>query len=207
MNNRNPRIDKLKENGHWKAMGKIDPQLRGVKAFNHPSVQEWHEWIIEEYSPNHEIILITPCSNRKPYPKSPQSSKIRGILRRHGLWDPEGRGYKGSPKGIEWIYLSDLLLLVPYDKATEYPACCYDLPPDQILREPQLLNMITRKLSWALAKLRNKTIITYLPVKHQKIIKTAINGKIKNIIQVKYHLFHGHKKLEKTITTIIKQSK
>ncbi len=196
-------IYNIKNNNIWKPMGKIDPALAGLKALSHPAVKSWQKWILEEYNPGEDIILLTPCSNRKPYPKSPQSAKIRGVLRRLGLWDSNGPGYKGAPRLIEWMYLSDLLLLVPYEKATEYPACCYDLPPDAVLAREGYRGKITRLLGKALDRLRGRRIVAYLPSKHKRLLVEAVNGGGLDVVWVNYDLFYGHRRLEETLRGIL----
>ena len=197
-------ISKIKlANGVWKAMGAIDPALRGYQALKHPAVREWHKWVLDEYEPRGEVILLTPCSNRKPYPKSPQSAKIRGVLRRLSLWDPRGPGYMGAPRGVEWLYLSDLLLLVPYERATEYPACCYDLPPDAVLGNEEYRSKITRLLGKALNRLRGRRIVAYLPSKHKRLLIEAVDGEGFGVVWVNYDLFYGHRRLEETLRGIL----
>jgi predicted RNA-binding protein len=127
----------------------LDPGLVGEKAFEHPAVAEYWRWLTEEYTPPSSTALVTPCSNVKPYTRSPASRKTRGLLRRLGLWDEEA----GKPAGIEWLYFSDLLLLVPYSKAEDYPACCYEVPPDVVLASRELSSLVVEKLANAVERL------------------------------------------------------
>lgn len=88
------------------------------------------------------------------------------MLRRLGLWDA------GGPRDIVWLYFSDLLILVPYEKAEEYPACCYDVPPSMVLtngllrtKVVKLLAEVVSRLVWrGLAKL-----IVFLPKAHKRL--------------------------------------
>ncbi len=143
----------------------IDPELVGLKAFNHPAVREWWRWLLEDYRPRHPVALVTPCSRVKPYTRSPTSRKVRGLLRRLGLWDSGA----DRPKGIVWLFFSDLLLLVPYKRAEEYPACCYDVPPDMVLRLGHVKRMVVERLAEAMERLAGRglrELIVYLPTKH-----------------------------------------
>ncbi len=169
---------------------KLDPSLKGVKAFNHPAVKAWWDWLLEDYKPPFTLALITPCSNVKPYTKSPTSRKIRGVLKRLGLWDTE----TDKPKGIEWLYFSDLLILVPYTRAEEYPACCYEVPPDLVLKNGELKDKVTTLLSAIMSVLVRKgmkRVVVYLPRKHLKLWNDALRHASlwPDEIRVKYSLF------------------
>ena len=185
-------------------MGTLDPALKGHGAIAHPAVIDWHYWVLEKYSPSEKIILITPCGKIKPYPKNPQSARLRKVLKRLGLWNYRGTGYMGSPKGIEWIYLSDLLLIVPYERAMEYPACCYELSPEELMINESLHAKIINLLSKAFRKLREHILVAYLPSKHRHLLNEALNNIHLDIHWVKYNLFYGHRRLEETLREVIK---
>ncbi len=175
--------------------------ITGPNAFFHPSVSKWHKWLIENFVPNEKIVLITPCSKKKPYPTTSQSGKIRRILEKLKMWNPRAHGYKGNAVGIQWIYLSDLLVIVPYEKATEHPACCYEYPPDYIMNNPVIHEQYIRILGKILSKFGDTTIVTYLPRKHKDMLKKAIESHGLNIdmISVKYNIFYGIRNLYKTL--------
>jgi len=146
--------------------GNIDPMLTGTKAFKHPAVNRYWRWLLEEYRPRYSVALVTPCSRVKPYTKSPTSRKIRGLLRRLGLWNV------GSPRGIVWLYFSDLLILVPYEKAEEYPACCYDVPPSMVLTNGLLRTRVVKLLAEAVSRLVWRglaELIVFLPKAHKRL--------------------------------------
>ncbi|WP_231656718.1 DUF5591 domain-containing protein [Pyrodictium delaneyi] len=150
----------------------VDPDLVGEKAFNHPSVRGWWSWLKERYQPENNIALITPCSSVKPYTRSPTSRKIRGLLRRLGLWDT----IADKPRGIEWLYFSDLLILVPYERAEEYPACCYEVPPDIVLENTELSRVVTTLLAESMEALLGRgvnQVIVFLPRKHLRLWEEA----------------------------------
>ncbi|WP_257640386.1 DUF5591 domain-containing protein [Pyrodictium delaneyi] len=163
-----------KENGTWppRHHNGLDPGLVGPRAFEHPAVKEWWMWLLREYRPRASVALVTPCSSVKPYTRSPTSRKIRGLLRRLGLWSAE----ESRPEGIEWLYLSDLLLLVPYERAETYPACCYELAPDEVLRRPLIAYTVARVLSTVVERLMEhglERLIVYLPRKHMELWSMA----------------------------------
>ena len=147
----------------------VDPRLVGPRGFEHPAVRAWHRWLLEAYAPRSRIALITPCSNVKPYTLSPTSRKIAGLLRRLGLWNSVG------PHGIEWVYLSDLLVLVPYWRAWDYPACCYELHPEDVLSDKRLFSRVTALLAQAMERLSGliTDVIVFLPRRHLRIWNEA----------------------------------
>jgi len=175
--------------------------ISGAGAFNHPAVRDWHRWLKEEWGPAPVPALVTPCSATKPYPKSPTSRKIRGVLRRLGLWDEGGAGLYGAPRGVEWAYLSDLLGLVPYARAHVYPACCYDVPPDLVIGNERLKSHLLSVLRPALQRLVATAPVTivYLPRKHLGLFEEAIAGADGNLVYIKFDIFRGHRSIEKVL--------
>lgn len=196
----------IRKNGSGRLLPKhhkgLDPALVGVKAFDHPAVKSYWRWLLEEYKPRYSVALVTPCSNIKPYTRSPTSRKIRGMLRRLGLWSGEG------PQGIEWLYFSDLLVLVPYSKAENYPACCYEVPPDLVLVNEKLVGLVVDLLAKAMEKLVGRgleKVIVFLPRKHLRLWDSAC---IKASLwpfeaRVKYTLF-STKDLAKTVEVVVR---
>lgn len=181
----------------------LDPDLKGAKAFDHPAVKEWWDWLFKDYKPSYSLALITPCSNVKPYTRSPTSRKIRGVFKRLGLWDIGA----DKPRGIEWLYFSDLLILVPYKHAEKYPACCYEVPPDLVLRDRELKEKVVALLSNAMITLVRKgleRVVVYLPRKHLKLWSEASKqaGLWPNEIRVKYSLFKVNHLEEAIVYTI-----
>ena len=194
--------------GGWPVKAWIAPGLRGLEALEHPAVERWHRWLVEEYEPRHPLVLLTPCSNVKPYPRSPQSAKTRGVLQRLGLWDPEGPGCRGAPRGVEWLYLSDLLILVPYEAAHLYPACCYELSPREVLGDPAARGRVTGLLAKAidaLAERGARVILAQLPRDHRILLEEALEtaSRPPRVEWVPYSLFRGHRILEEALRRVI----
>ena len=174
-----------KDNGRWRRrVLHIIPELIGERAFENSLVQGFWDYMIHRYRPQYDIALITPCSNVKPYPLSPMNLKIKGILRRLGLWD-----YKGKKPLIEWLFLSDLLGFVPYTYSWIPPACCYDVPPDIVETKKTLYRKIKHILEEAWVRISpfyNKIII-YLPQKYYKFLPRRLDAS--KTVFVKYHIF------------------
>ncbi|WP_338250055.1 DUF5591 domain-containing protein [Pyrodictium abyssi] len=163
-----------KEDGRWppRHHNGLDPRLAGPRAFEHPAVKDWWEWLRREYRPRSPVALVTPCSSVKPYTRSPTSRKIRGLLRRLGLWSSD----VDRPAGIEWLYFSDLLLLVPYERAETYPACCYELHPDEVLQRPLLRGLVVETLRDVVEELAARgleRVVLFLPRKHMTLWREA----------------------------------
>ncbi|WP_167827774.1 hypothetical protein [Pyrolobus fumarii] len=148
----------------------VDPGLVGVRALDHPSVRAWHRWLLEVYEPRFRVALVTPCSNVKPYPLSPTSRKVAGLLRRLGLWN----GF--APQGVEWLYLSDLLVFVPYWRAWDYPACCYELHPEEVLGDRRAFERVVGLLAAVVEVLVGRgleRVVLFLPRRHLRIWEEA----------------------------------
>ncbi|GEM_PF-5329064 len=165
----------------------IDPELVGVKAYNSGVVREWWQWIRSSYKPRSGFFLVTPCSNVKPYTMSPTSRKIKKMLERLGLWNTE------APK-VEWVYFSDLLILVPYYRAEEYPACCYDVPPQLVASRRDIIEKIvseTRLVIEALVDRGLEQVVVFLPKIHLSIWEEARESAIKwpSQVIVRYTFF------------------
>ena len=183
----------------------LDPGLAGEAAFEHPAVEAWWRWLVEEYTPHAQTALVTPCSNVKPYTRSPTSRKIRGLLRRLGLWDESA----SKPRRLAWLYLSDLLLLVPYERAEEYPACCYEVPPDLVLNNERLYRLVTSKLAHVLQALYGRglrRVVLFLPRKHMRLWSAAYaaSGAGFEVISVGYHIFQVYSRLEPVLREVVR---
>lgn len=169
----------------------LDNGLQGLRAFDHPSVKNWWHWLLEEYRPRYPVALVTPCSNVKPYTRSPTSRKIRGILRRLGLWSDES----DEPRGLEWLYFSDLLVLVPYQRVEEYPACCYEVPPDLVLSTPWARQLVVDLLRRFMESGHGpRKLLVFLPRKHLTIWDEAKRGASRWPVEMraKYTIFVGN---------------
>ncbi len=196
-----------KNGATWPVRGYIDPSLRGSRAWESNVSAEWRWWAREELKARWEIVILTPCSNVKPYPRSPQSAKIRGVLKRLGLWNLEGAGYRGEPFKVDWIYLSDLLGLVPYTRALDYPACCYEFPPQSLDGNSEfVIREIRGVLEGFLSRNHGniEVVIAYLPRFYRSLAKPVLERFKHNIrvIWVNFHLFYGHRRLEQTLREV-----
>lgn len=181
----------------------LDPDLRGRRAYEHPAVREWWRWLLEDYRPPYPVAVVTPCSNVKPYNRSPPSRKLRGLLRRLGLWDTG----EDKPRGITWLYFSDLLILVPYERVEEYPACCYEVPPDLVLEDNELLDEVAGRLASTLQALTGRglrEVVVFLPRKHLAIWEKAREEARTwpREVRVKYTLF-SFRELGDTIASLL----
>ena len=185
----------------------LDPGLTGPRAWSHPAAVAWRRDIAAKWAPASRVVIVTPCSNVKPYPRSPQSGKVRGVLRRLGLWDSRGPGYKGAPRGVDWVYLSDLLGLVPYEHAHEYPACCYEFPPQLLHSDPGMVEELVEAVRPPLerAAQHGAVILAYLPSRHRAILEEALRRAKPRpeAVWARYNLFRGHEDLAAKLRELI----
>ncbi len=175
-----PKVD-----GRWPRKSlHLVPSLIGASAFENSMVAWFWDYMVYRYKPLYDIVLITPCSNVKPYPLSPMNRKIIGILRRHKLWDEERR----RPL-IEWLFLSDLLGFVPYTHTWIPPACCYDVPPDIVENNTKLYKIVKNVIdkTWLRIHTYYDKAIIYLPKRYHKLLPKDHGNPTKII--VKYDLF------------------
>ncbi len=187
-----------KVNNKWprKALH-IIPSLINEYAFNHNLVGNFWDYMIYRYKPRYNLVLITPCSNVKPYPLSPMNLKIRAILKRHRLWDPNN-----NRPLLDWLFLSDLLGFVPYTHTWIPPACCYDVPPDVVEKNDTLYRKVKSivRETWRRIHVYYEKALVYLPRRYYKLMPEDYGNP--SMIHIKYNLF-STRELEKIVASII----
>jgi hypothetical protein len=131
-----------------------------VDALGHPRVRRWIRFVTERYTPSirrkeRPILLLLPCTKRKPYPLSPEHLSINASLIKAGFLPQDGPSLSGSfsrqlPEGfppevlslaplrkgnvvVHRAVMSEPLVFVPYEFAYMYAgsqsvACSYDDP-------------------------------------------------------------------------------
>ncbi len=160
------------------------------------------EYMAWNWKPSSNVLLLSPCSNVKPYPKSPMNSKIKSVLQSLDLWDK----YLDKPL-IDWVFISDLLGPVPYNYTWIPPACCYEAPPNILDEYSDLKNIVEHVIStwWNRVKGYYKHVLVYLPKKYHQITKTIIQHHGNpTIYMLTYHIFYGQRTIEKTLRLLLK---
>lgn len=93
-------------------------QLISEECLHRPEVVRWHNRIKDRYMPrNAELIIILPCSAKKPY----------SISKSHMLFEKHiKRGAKGKLALISEVILTSPFGIVPRELEEVYPAAHYD---------------------------------------------------------------------------------
>ena len=131
-----------------------------VEALQQPRIRKWLKFVTEEYVPKvdkefRNILLLLPCTKRKPYPLSPEHLRINASLLKAGFRPLPGETLADGfgdhlPRGLSRAVLSlaplkrgnvvvgravisEPLALVPYEHVLWYknqpsPASAYDDP-------------------------------------------------------------------------------
>jgi archaeosine synthase len=85
-----------------------------------PDFTTWRKRIFEDYDPipNRNILLLLPCSAKKPYSTSRTHQRIRDGL----------KGVKGWRSQVQQVVITSPLGAVPMELEDLYPASYYDIP-------------------------------------------------------------------------------
>ncbi len=99
------------------------------------------------------------------------------------------------------------MIIVPYDRAEDYPACCYDVPPQLVISRRDIVEKVvskTRLVVEALVDRGVEQVVVFLPRLHLSIWEEARRraSKWPSQISVKYTLF-SIKDLEATIRELV----
>lgn len=117
-----------------------------------PDIERFRRRIIERYIPpkSPEILLLLPCSAKKPYSYSRTHRRFREVIRKTGL---------GS--AVHEVIITSPLGIVPRELELIYPAQQYDIPVTGHWDEDEI-KMIQGLLSKLLAKRQYSHIIAHL---------------------------------------------
>ncbi len=125
----------------WRNVEEVQVTYR--EDLNNPDFRLWEKRIINEYRPpeGRSIVLLLPCSARKPYSTSRTHQRIRDIL----------KPIKGWRKAVHQIVITSPLGAVPMELEDLYPASHYDIPvtgewfPEEIERTRNVVFSILEK--------------------------------------------------------------
>ncbi|MGA1848549.1 MAG: DUF5591 domain-containing protein, partial [Thermoplasmatota archaeon] len=116
------------EKGFFDTMAVWAPTWRNVEEvqvtyredLNNPDFRLWGSRMVNEYTPleGRSIVLLLPCSARKPYSSSRTHQRIRDILKPIKRWR----------KAVHQIVITSPLGAVPMELEDLYPASHYDIP-------------------------------------------------------------------------------
>ncbi len=180
----------------------LSPELLGIFAFHNSLVKQHWNFMMYTWKPEYSILLVSPCSNVKPYPRSPMNQKIRKVLMKHYLWDIS----RNKPL-IDWVFISDLLGPVPYVMSFIPPACCYEFPPSLLESIHKAKEQLSSVIStwWNRVKGYYALKIIYLPQKYygfsSKILSKPYND---NVYKVKYGIFYGQRYIDEILSKTLR---
>jgi|GEM_PF-6018000 len=172
---------------------RVDADLIAPVALHSSRVEAFTEFVSSYWRPEGDILLLSPCSNVKPYPLSPLNRKIESGIRKIGAW-----------KRIEWVFISDLLGPVPYEYTWVHPACCYDANPSTI--PFWWLNSLREILVrwWRRVKGYFSHVITHLPASYTKIVDFIYADNVP-VTSLSYDIFYGQRHVIREVAKLLGQ--
>lgn len=175
-----------------KHVWRVDADLIAPLAFSSDRVRAFMELIARFWRPEGDVLLLSPCSNVKPYPLSPLNRKVEAVLKRTSSWDR-----------VEWVFISDLLGPVPYKYTWVPPACCYEARPDAVPK--WWLEFVEEVITgwWGRVRGYFSAVIAFLPKKYHRIVAPLL----KDAVIVRYDIFRGQKGVEKVLFKILEESR
>lgn len=167
-----------------RALFRVDADLVAPLAYLSPRVESFMEWVSRFWRPEGDILLLSPCSNVKPYPLSPLNRKVAKAVERAG-----GVGR------VEWVFISDLLGPVPYNLTWVPPACCYEAPPHTM--PTWWLRRVKEAVRswWSRVAPHFTHVIAHLPMKYYPLAEPALQ----KATIIRYDIFHGQKAVEEAL--------
>ncbi len=168
---------------------RVDADLIAPAAFHSDRVRAFMEFVTLYWRPKGDILLLSPCSNVKPYPLSPLNRKVEAALKRSGSWDR-----------VEWVFISDLLGPVPYEYTWVPPACCYEARPHAV--PGWWLELVKGVVAgwWGRVRGYFNAIIAFLPKKYYSIAAPVL----RDAVIVRYDIFRGQKGVEEALSRILR---
>ena len=127
-------------------------------SFERPEVRTFLNRAVEAYKPKGKVLLILPCSARKPYLLSKSHTRLRGSLGER-------------LKGVEEIIVSSPLV-VPRVFELTYPAINYDVPVTGRWSESEI-EFVARWLSKFVEKGDFELIVSHVEGGYRKVVEKA----------------------------------
>ncbi|RLF26322.1 MAG: hypothetical protein DRN01_04985 [Thermoplasmata archaeon] len=133
-------------------------------AIYYPEVKRFRERVLKWYRKPEgaRVLLLLPCSARKPYSSSKSHRVFRDALR-----------FSGNPGVVHEVIVTSPLGLVPRELELVYPAGRYDIPVTNHWYEDEK-RMIEEMIEGYLQRNRYDTVISHLPEELHEIVKEKI---------------------------------
>ncbi len=112
---------RLADEDYWEHFEVFEPvrpknvRYPGPECINRPEVMRFRKRVLERWMPRGDVLLLLPCSARKPYSKSRTHRKLRDVLQSVDGW--------GS---VQEVIITSPLIMVPRELERFYPAGYYD---------------------------------------------------------------------------------
>jgi len=137
-----------------------------------PEIKRFQKRIIERYEKpkSAKILLLLPCSAKKPY----SFSKSHKLFR-------EKINLCKNPSIVHEVIITSPLGIVPRELELVYPASLYDIPVTGIWDEDEK-NLIRYLLSKYLRKNKYDKIISHLPLEINYFLENILNKSVKTCI-------------------------
>ena len=137
-----------------------------------PEIKRFQKRIIERYEKpkSAKILLLLPCSAKKPY----SFSKSHKLFR-------EKINLCKNPSIVHEVIITSPLGIVPRELELVYPASLYDIPVTGIWDEGEK-NLIRYLLSKYLRKNKYDKIISHLPLEINYFLENILNKSVKTCI-------------------------
>ena len=112
---------RLADEEHWRHFEAYETvkgkavRYPGPEGITRPEVMRFRERVLERWRPRGEVLLLLPCSARKPYSKSRTHRRFREILESLRGWGT-----------VQEVILTSPMIMVPRELERYYPAGHYD---------------------------------------------------------------------------------
>ncbi len=123
------------------------------ESFGRPEVVGYFKRALEAYKPEGNVLLILPCSARKPYSLSRSHKRIRGFI----------------DKTVEEIIVSSPLV-VPREFELTYPAVNYDVPVTGYWSDDEI-SFVSKKLSEFIEKGDFDAILAHVEGGYRRVVE------------------------------------
>ncbi|RLF34999.1 MAG: hypothetical protein DRM99_05490 [Thermoplasmata archaeon] len=160
-------------------------------SFNRPEIKRFQERVIKRYKKpvSTKILLLLPCSAKKPYSFSKSHKLFREKLM-----------LSGNPNVVHELIITSPIGIVPRELELVYPASSYDIPVTGIWDEDEK-KMIRELLTSYLKNNRYDKTIAHLPNNIMEFIRDLLTDPIETCIDKPT----SKKSLEK-LSTVLKEN-
>ena len=135
------------------------------ESLHRPDVERWRERIKERYSRPRQahILLLIPCSARKPYSLSPSHRRFREAVRN-----------SGARSSVHEVIVTSPLGIVPRELELFYPAKDYDIPVTGHWDGDECA-MVTDMIRWLIDSQSYDVVVSHLG-SEREIVNDVVDG-------------------------------